>query len=889
MAQVELDSKYNPRGLEKKWYKAWEDQGYFSFKRQLEQNRVSLKDVKPADTFSMVIPPPNVTGSLHLGHALNHSVQDILARYNRMRGKYTLWVPGTDHAGIATQNVVEKRLADEGKSRQDFSREDFEKKVWKWKAESGGIITHQQRQLGESVDWSFERFTMDEGLSKIVKNVFVKLYEEGLIYRAERMINWCPVNKTAISNIEVEYKKINGNLYHIKYPIKHSDQFIQIATTRPETMLGDEAIAVHPDDERYKDLVGKTVILPLMNREILIIADDYVDQEFGTGAVKITPAHDPNDFEIGKRHNLPLTVIMTPEAKINERGGKYAGSSREAARKQVVADLEAEGLLVDIEKHPHQVGHNSRSGAVVEPMPSTQWFVNIKPLAEKAINVVKSGSIEFIPKRWQNTYFDWMHNIQDWCISRQLWWGHRIPAWYDDQGEVYVGFSEEDVRKKNNLDSSVKLKQDDDVLDTWFSSALWPFSTLMNDEIEEGRWPEDSDELKAFYPTSVLVTGFDIIFFWVARMIMMGVHFKKEIPFEKIYIHGLVRDADRQKMSKSKGNVVNPLEKMNDYGTDAFRFFLISILPEGKDIIYDESRLKGYSAFCNKIWNTARFILMNQDESFELEELNTKKLSNIDHWILTEYNSALTKVEDSIKNYRFAEYANEIYDFFWRSFCDNYIELSKVSLQQGSKTTRQILNHVFLNALKLLHPIMPFITEELFSIFHKSGNLIIAESWPEPIEADGTKHADVEALLHVVYKIRYLRGEFKLSAKEKFKVSLNIEGSNAEVVQNGLSFIEVLTKTEIEFNAFDKCISAVLNFGKAVLEAPEGFDSRSEIDRLSKEKTKLDQSLVGLQRRLENENFVKNANPEVVAAEKVKLQNWTQKSIHIGELIASLS
>ncbi len=693
---MQLPSSYEPKDVETKWYEHWEKMGYF---------HADVNDNK--EPFSIVIPPPNVTGNLHMGHALNNTLQDILARWQRMKGKSVLWMPGTDHAGIATQNVVERLLASEGKSKYDLGREAFEKRVWQWKEHSGGQIQSQLKRLGASLDWQRERFTLDEGLSRAVRKVFVSLYNDGLIYQGYRIINWCPRCETALSDIETDYKELEGNLWHIKYPIKNSNEFVTVATTRPETMLGDTGVAVNPEDERHKHLIGKTVILPLMNREIPVFADSYVDMEFGSGFVKVTPAHDPNDFEMGKRHDLEEIIIMDEHGIINENGGKYQGLDRYEARKKIVEDLTNLGLLEKVEKHVHSVGHCYRCSTVIEPYLSKQWFVKIKPLAEEAIKVVEDGRIRFVPGNWAKTYFEWMYNIKDWCISRQLWWGHRIPAFYcNDCGEVTV--SMEDPKKCKC--GSTNIRQDEDVLDTWFSSALWPFSTM--------GWPDETPELKKYYPTSVLVTGFDIIFFWVARMIMTGVRFMKEIPFRDVYIHALVRDEHGQKMSKSKGNVIDPLIMMERYGTDAFRFTLAAFAAQGRDIILSEKRIEGYRAFCNKIWNATRFILMNLGEDFTPGTYDKSNLEVFDKWILHTMNETVKAVDSALQQYKFNEAASLIYEFWWNEFCDWYLELVKQriyskdpAMKESSAIAKQTLYTVLKTGLKLLHPFMPFITE----------------------------------------------------------------------------------------------------------------------------------------------------------------------------------
>ncbi|MDH4262427.1 MAG: valine--tRNA ligase [Spirochaetia bacterium] len=928
----ELSSKYNPHGLEKKWYKVWENGRYFSWKNNTENlSPEKIKELKEkGKTFSIVIPPPNVTGSLHLGHALNHTIQDILTRYHRMKGDITLWVPGTDHAGIATQNVVEKLLKKENKTRWDLGREKFQERVWDWKKESGGMITHQQRELGESVDWDYERFTMDEGLSHTVRDVFVRLYNDRLIYQGERIINWCPHCVTALSNIEVEYQDRKGKLYYIKYPVVSDSfsgkpeeiqktltngDFIMVATTRPETMLGDEAIAVHPDDERYLKFHGKKVWLPLVNKSIPVIADDFVDPAFGTGAVKITPAHDPNDFLAGQRHKLPLTRILDDHGKTNEKAGIYAGISREKAREKILEDLELSGYLENTEDIKHAVGECYRCQTLVEPISSLQWFVDIKPLAQKAIDVVKNGQIEFLPKRWENTYFEWMNNIQDWCISRQLWWGHRIPAYYCENEKCKHVHVAMEIPAKCEKCGHDKLKQDNDVLDTWFSSGLWPFSTLLSekDSAENTSWPARNTELDLFYPTSVLVTGFDIIFFWVARMIMMGVHFMKDIPFRKVYIHGLVRDAERNKMSKSKGNVVNPLEKMEEYGTDAFRFFMISILPEGKDIVYDESRLKGYSAFCNKIWNTARFIKMNLPSDYKMPVKCPGNLNTFDHWILKEYKNAISLSSHCLDEFRFADYAQSVYDFFWKDFCDNYLELSKTSLKDDSQadTTRWILNFTFEGALKLLHPIMPFITEELYSLRSPSfegqnsehvNSLIITAPWPDvnslPKTDDGAWQA-AELMLHLIYKIRNLRGELLIPPGEKFKVALVVKSANENSTKNvllaqknhimnlaRLTDFSVFSENEYEKNIFSG-ISTPIDIGKLILDVHHLIDVEKEKLRLTKEIENLEKYIKVVDQKLSNKDFVERAPSDLINEENRKKSEAENKLTQLKELLKS--
>ncbi|GAB4423543.1 MAG: valine--tRNA ligase [Turneriella sp.] len=948
MAKKELGSVYNPQGLQEKWYPLWEKEGYFDYHKNTGKTDA---DLKPEDCYSIVIPPPNVTGSLHLGHALNHTLQDILIRHQRMLGKAALWVPGTDHAGIATQNVVERLLAKEGKRREDMGREKFEERVWQWKAESGGMITHQQRQLGESVNWDMERFTMDEGLSHIVRRVFVQLYNEGLIYRGERMINWCPKDQTALSNIEVEYKEINGHLYYVRYPIegaehgstaltgREGNKYVLVATTRPETILGDEALAVHPEDERYKHLwtwksqvgdrqavdpnaeqKGAWAIVPFLNKRIPIIADDSVDKEFGTGVVKITPAHDFNDFATGMRHNLPLTNVMTDSAHMNELAGPYQGLSREACRKKIVEDLTAADMLEKIEAHKHSVGHSYRSGAIVEPRLSMQWFVKIRPLADKAVSAVKSGATQFYPKRWENLFFDWMNRIEDWCISRQLWWGHQIPAWYcADCGQVTVTMHDatecSHCRSKN-------IERDKDVLDTWFSSALWPFSTLMPKEIAEiekvwpSRFPSASGTSPAsgggregdypppksplldnFYPTSTLVTGFDIIFFWVSRMLMMGMHFMHETPFEKVVIHSLVRDANRQKMSKSKGNVVNPLEKMEEYGTDAFRFFLISIMPDGKDIIYDESRLKGYQAFCNKIWNTARFILLNTPEDYQLPQ-TAPKLSAIDRYVMRELVSTIQKCNAALEGFHFSDYALAIYDFLWKTFCDQYIEMTKVAIKDEHLKAAALftLHTVFRAALKLLHPVMPFITEELNSVLPGGEqSLMIVAAWPTAGEfpvALGENNC-TEFMLGIAGKIRQVRAELSVEPGAKITAHLVLENqAEADFVRSHSAFLASLARLgDVKFEKpAGKMIHTVLRKGVEVyLDLAGSIDIDREKARLEKEIATIEKGKQAAQAKLDSPQFADRAPAELVEAEKQKLVDYNTRLDAIRDMLSSLS
>jgi len=915
MATKELGSLYNPQGLQEKWYPVWEKEGYFDYHKNTGK---ADADLKPEDCYSIVIPPPNVTGSLHLGHALNHTLQDILTRHQRMLGKAALWVPGTDHAGIATQNVVERLLAKEGLRREDMGREKFEERVWQWKAESGGMITHQQRQLGESVNWDMERFTMDEGLSHIVRRVFVQLYNEGLIYRGERMINWCPKDQTALSNIEVEYKEIGGHLYYVRYPLEGAEhagnKYLLVATTRPETILGDEALAVHPEDERYKHLKGAKAKVPFINKLIPIVFDDSVDKDFGTGVVKVTPAHDFNDFATGTRHKLPFTNIMTESAHMNDLAGPYKGLSREACRKKIVEDLEAAEMIEKIDAHKHSVGHSYRSGAVVEPRLSLQWFVKIRPLADKAVSAVTSGATQFYPKRWENLFFDWMNKIEDWCISRQLWWGHQVPAWYCSDCEgVTVSIS--DATECSHCKSK-NIKRDKDVLDTWFSSALWPFSTLMPQDIAEIEkvWPSvtlspskgdsaasrdypppKSHLLDNFYPTSTLVTGFDIIFFWVSRMLMMGMHFMQKTPFDKVIIHSLVRDANRQKMSKSKGNVVNPLEKMDEYGTDAFRFFLISIMPDGKDIIYDEARLKGYQAFCNKIWNTARFIMMNTPENYELPK-TAPALSAIDEYVLRELDVAIAKCDAALEGFYFADYALAIYDFLWKTFCDQYIEMSKVAMKDEALRPGALytLYTVFGAALRLLHPVMPFITEELASYLPGyDGKLLIVSAWPKTQAAAQKSDNFTGTMLEIAAKIRQVRAELSVEPGAKITVHLALENkAEADFVRTHSAFLASLARLgEVKFDKpATKMIHAVLRKGTEVyLDLAGSIDIEREKGRLEKEIVSIEKGKQAAQAKLDSPQFADRAPAELVEAEKQKLADYNTRLDRVRDMLSSLS
>ncbi|MBE9520282.1 MAG: valine--tRNA ligase, partial [Proteobacteria bacterium] len=745
-ANADLAKAYEFSAVERKWYEFWENEKKF---------RGAMVEGKPS--YSIVIPPPNVTGVLHVGHALNNTLQDVLIRYKRMQGFNTLWLPGTDHAGIATQNVVERQLASENISRHDIGREKFVERVWQWKEESGGKIINQLKRLGCSCDWDRERFTMDEGLSRAVREVFSRLYHEGLIYKGDYIINWCPRCHTALADLEVEHEPTDGKLYHIRYPFTQGDGYLVVATTRPETMLGDTAVAVHPSDERYNSLPEKSVILPLVNKKIPIVFDAHVEREFGTGALKVTPAHDLNDFEIARRHDLPALKVMDDSGAMNEEAGIYKGLDRFECRKRVLADLEEQGLLEKVEEYQHGVGHCYRCQTVVEPTLSKQWFVSVKPLAEKAIAAVKEGQTKIHPQTWENTFFDWMYNIRDWCISRQIWWGHQIPAWTCEEcGELIV--SSEDPTQCTKCHGS-NLVQETDVLDTWFSSALWPFSTL--------GWPDNTDELKFFYPTSVLITSFDILFFWVARMMMMGLHFMNEIPFKDVYLHALVRDSQGQKMSKSKGNVMDPLLVMDKYGTDALRFTMTAFAAQGRDIRLSEDRIEGYRYFINKIWNAARFALLHirESEPYAAEEVVAAELSLPHQWILSRTNRTIGDVHQALNDYRFNDVAHSLYQFVWHEFCDWYLEWIKGDLygddEQAQATGRRVLFMVLEIIVKLLHPITPFVTEEIWSALPGSRSSIMTEPFPETVGGWQNEDADAAAnlVMGVITGLRNIRSE----------------------------------------------------------------------------------------------------------------------------------
>ncbi|OGW05355.1 MAG: valine--tRNA ligase [Nitrospinae bacterium RIFCSPLOWO2_01_FULL_39_10] len=874
-----MEKIFEPKKIEERWYKFWLEKGYFHANENSDKK-----------SYCIVIPPPNITGALHIGHALNNTIQDILIRYKRMEGFNTLWMPGTDHAGIATQNVVERQLLAEGADRHKIGREEFVERVWKWKEKSGGDIIRQLKRLGASCDWERERFTMDEGLSKAVREVFVRLYDEGLIYKGDRLINWCPRCHTALSDLEVEHEEQKGHLYHIKYPVKNTSDFITIATTRPETMLGDTAVAVNPDDERYKNFTGKTVTLPIVNREIPVIADSYVDKNFGTGALKITPAHDPNDFEIGTRHNLLQVKVIAEDGTMNENAGKYKGLDRFKCRKALLSDLENEGFLIKVEDYVHSVGKCYRCKTIVEPNLSKQWFVKIKPLSEPALEAVKDGRIRIIPKGWENTYFEWMNNIKDWCISRQIWWGHRIPAWNClDCGEITV--SKTDVKECSKCKSK-NIEQESDVLDTWFSSALWPFSTL--------GWPENTKELEAFYPTSVLVTSFDILFFWVARMIMMGLKFRGDIPFRDVYIHALVRDSEGQKMSKSKGNVIDPLIMMEKYGTDAFRFTLAAFAAQGRDIKLSEERIEGYRNFANKIWNAFRFAMMNLEDYISSQDIVGQGFSlavskpeglpyNLqlsDRWIISRLQKAIADTRKGLTEYKFNESAGTIYQFFWHELCDWYIEIIKPRLAASAeerKTAQSVLLYVMENSLRLLHPFMPFITEELWQQLPHSGESIMTAEYPVYNEALVNEDFEREMILimEISRGIRNIRSEMNISLAKKLDVILRTgDEKKLQMIERQNLYISELSRLKnlsVTRNGKEPKMAAT-----AVVEDIEIFvllegviDIQEERNRLSRELEKINSDIATLNKRLSNRDFINRAPKDVVEKDREKYQSLT--------------
>ncbi|MGZ5620753.1 MAG: valine--tRNA ligase [Methylobacter sp.] len=927
-----MEKTYAPHSIEQRWYQTWEEKGYFTARdggHAASQSGTDAAARPESESYCIMIPPPNVTGSLHMGHAFQDTIMDALTRYHRMKGYSTLWQPGTDHAGIATQMVVERLCNAEGQTRHDLGREKFLEKVWQWKEESGGTITRQLRRMGSSLDWNRERFTMDEGMSDAVQEVFIRLYEEGLIYRGKRLVNWDPVLHTAVSDLEVLSEEENGSMWHLRYPLSNGHGHLIVATTRPETMLGDAAVAIHPNDERYKHLLGEFVELPLTGRRIPIIADEYVDPEFGTGCVKITPAHDFNDYEVWTRHrhnsviqDLPhggLINILTVDASICADDlvpVQYRGLDRFEARKQIVADLDTAGLLEKIADHKLMVPRGDRTNSVIEPLLTDQWYVKVAPLAEPAIAAVENGDIKFVPDNWKNTYFEWMRNIQDWCISRQIWWGHRIPAWYDGLGNVYVGSSEQEIRAKHNLSADYALKQDEDVLDTWFSSALWPFSTL--------GWPEQTPELAKHYPTSVLVTGFDIIFFWVARMIMMGLKFQGEVPFKEVYIHGLVRDAEGQKMSKSKGNVLDPIDIIDgieldalvekrtsgmmqphlakkieqdtrkhfpdgirSYGTDALRFTFASLASTGRDIRFDLARTEGYRNFCNKLWNAARFVLMNTEEHDNGLSGAHCEYSQVDRWITSRLHQVTAVTSSAIENYRFDLAAQAIYDFTWNEYCDWYLELSKISLQSGDQAlqrgTRKTLLTVLESILRLAHPIMPFITEEIWQrvapLAGINAETIMLQPYPVADERkiDSKAMAETEWVMNFILGVRRIRGEMNIAPGKPLPVLLqNGSYTDQQYLSDNQVYLRKLGKLEsiIWLTAAETAPeSAMALVGEMKILIPMAglIDKEAELARLEKEIQKINNDLPRVEGKLNNPAFVDKAPPEVIDKEKAKL------------------
>ncbi len=900
-----MEKTYNPSAIEQDIYQKWEESGHF---------KPSGDTTK--DSYCILLPPPNVTGSLHMGHAFQHTIMDALTRYHRMDGDNTLWQPGTDHAGIATQMVVERMLNAEGKTRHDLGREDFVKKIWEWKEKSGGTITSQMRRLGTSPDWSREAFTMDEDLSKAVQEVFISLHDEGLIYRGKRLVNWDPVLHTAVSDLEVVSTEEDGHMWHMRYPLADGSGELVVATTRPETMLGDSAVAVHPDDERYAAFIGKEIKLPLTGRLIPIIADTYVEPDFGTGCVKITPAHDFNDYEMGQRHNLPLITILTKNAEMNDECPEaYRGLDRFVARKKIISDLDALGLLVEIKPHKLMVPRGDRSNSVIEPLLTDQWYVKVKPLAEPAIEAVRSGEIKFVPSNWDKTYYNWMENIQDWCISRQLWWGHRIPAWYDEDGKIYVGQDEADVRQKHSLGDEIKLRQDEDVLDTWFSSALWPFATM--------GWPEKTPELETFVPSGVLVTGFDIIFFWVARMIMMTKKFTGKVPFKEIYITGLICDEQGNKMSKSKGNVIDPIDLLDgitledlvkkrtggmmqpqmaakiekstreqfpdgidSYGTDAMRFTFAALASANREISFDLSRVEGYRNFCNKLWNGSRYVLMHtEDQDFLTGD--DHELSLADRWILAKQQELITVYRGHLDTYRFDLAAQAIYEFTWNQFCGWYLELTKPILFKGTEAqkrgTRKTLIEVLETTLRLLHPLMPYITEEIWQrvgpLAGIDGDTIMVQPFPiaNPALEDANALNDLEWMKDFIVGIRNIRGEMDISPSKPLNVLLkNTSDEDKRRINDNKAFLKALAKLETITQLSDDeqapaSATAIVGTMEILIPMAGLIDKDAEITRIAKALVKVEKDLARTSGKLSNERFVSKAPADVIEKERAKM------------------
>ena len=869
----ELSKTYSPTEIEDKWYKIWEEKGYFNAQHNSE---------KPG--YSIAIPPPNVTGILHMGHMLNNAIQDAIIRYKRMSGFETLWIPGMDHAGIATQNKVERMLKEEGTSKEEIGYDEFLRRTWEWKEKHGGLITKQLRKLGVSLDWDRERFTMDEGLSRAVKEVFIKLYNDGLIYRGEYIVNWCPHDKTALADDEVNHIDKKGKIWEIKYRIKDTDDYVIIATTRPETMLGDTGVAVNPNDERYKHLIGKKVILPLMNREIPVVADEYVDMEFGTGVVKMTPSHDPNDFEVAKRTGLEFINIFTEDAHVNSNGRKYEGLERFAARKAILADLEAEGLLVGTKEHNHAVGHCYRCDSIIEPRVSTQWFVKMEPLAKRALEVVKNGQIQITPKRWEKVYYNWLENIRDWTISRQIWWGHRIPAYYAEDGTVFVARNMEEAKAqaKEKFGKEVSLREETDVLDTWFSSALWPFSTL--------GWPDKTPDLEKFFPTNALVTGADILFFWVARMVMMSLYINDEIPFSYVYLHGIIRDELGRKMSKSLGNSPDPLDLIAKYGADAIRFSFLYNTSQGQDIHFSEKLLEMGSTFANKVWNASRFVLSNLEDFDKNAVIDEKEFKLEDRWILSKLQTASRQINEYMDKYELDSAAKVAYEFFRGNFCDWYVEIAKTRVygQEGSdKTVAQyVLKTVLDKGLRILHPFMPFITEEIWQKLGLDEETIMLSEFP----TENKKYVDLAAekefdyLKEIVNAIRNIRGEANVSPAKKIEVIFKIvNDGEKEILEHNAKILDKLAN--VEKYEFNKEIPALVGF--KLVETTEIYvpladliDKEKEIAKLEKDIQKTQKELDRVLGKLSNEKFLSKAPKEVIDKEngiKEELENKIAK------------
>ena len=878
----QLEKTYNPKEIESKLYEKWCEKKYF--RAEVDRSK------KP---FTIVMPPPNITGKLHMGHALDNTLQDILIRYKRMQGYNALWIPGTDHAAISTEVKVTNKLKEEGIDKKELGREGFLKRTWEWKEEYGGTITQQLKKLGTSCDWDRERFTMDEGCSKAVEEVFIKLYEEGYIYKGSRIINWCPVCKTSLSDAEVEHEEQEGHFWHIKYPIVGTDRFLEIATTRPETMLGDTAIAVHPDDERYTDIVGKKVLLPLVNKEIPIVADYYVDKEFGTGAVKITPAHDPNDFEVGKRHNLPEINILNDDATINELGGKYAGMDRYEARKAIVEDLEKEGYLVKVEPHSHNVGTHYRCHTTVEPLIKQQWFVKMDELAKPAIEALKTGELKFVPERFNKIYLHWLENIRDWCISRQIWWGHRIPAYYCDQcGEFVVA---KEMPEKCEHCGCTHFTQDEDTLDTWFSSALWPFSTL--------GWPDKTEELDYFYPTDVLVTGYDIIFFWVIRMVFSGLEHTKKTPFNTVFIHGLVRDSQGRKMSKSLGNGIDPLEIIDQYGADALRMTLVTGDAPGNDMRFYDERVEANRNFANKVWNASRFIMMNIED----KEITTPELSDLtaaDKWILSKVNVLAKDVTENMDKFELGIALQKVYDFIWDEFCDWYIELAKYRIYHADEDAKAAncalwtLKTVLANGLKLLHPFMPFVSEEIYSVLVPEEESLMMSTWPEyKKEWEFEKDENVlEHMKEIIRGVRNIRAEMNVAPSRKAKTFIvctdkELCAGFEEIKTSAASLMsasEIMIQDSKEGIGED-AVSVVVTDAVVYLPLAELVDFEQERERLKKEEAKLVKELARVNGMLNNEKFISKAPEAKINEEKAKLEKYTQMMAQVQERLAGLT